>query len=171
MTAAHIGVTVHDGVVTLTGHVTNFVEKHLAEAAVGRVKGVKAVVEEIEVRLPFDHQRGDEEIAAAAVTRLEWDISIPNSAIKAKVENGWLTLFGQVDWHYQKEAAAWDVRGLRGVVGVSNQITIKPKADEPNLGDNILHALHRTWFFDPKTITVTEDGGKVTALRDRPLLA
>ena len=118
-------------------------------------------MEEIEVRLPFDHQRGDEEIAAAAVTRLEWDISIPNSAIKAKVENGWLTLFGQVDWHYQKEAAAWDVRGLRGVVGVSNQITIKPKADEPNLGDNILHALHRTWFFDPKTITVTEDGGKV----------
>jgi len=161
VTAAHIGVAVHDGVVTLTGHVTSFVEKHLAEAAAGRVKGVKAIAEEVEVRLPFDHQRGDEEIAAAAVTRLEWDVSVPNSAIKVNVEDGQLTLFGQVEWHYQKEAAGWDVRGLQGVVGVSNQITVKPKADDANLGDSILHALHRSWFFDPKTITVTDDRGKV----------
>jgi osmotically-inducible protein OsmY len=159
--AAHIGVAVHEGVVTLTGHVTNFIEKHMAEAAVGRVKGVKAVAEEIEVRLPFDNQRGDEEIAAAAVTRLEWDACLSRSAVKVQVEGGWLTLVGQVDWHYQREAAGWDVRGLRGVVGVSNQITIKPRVDAANLSDNIMHALHRSWFFDPKTITVTADGGNI----------
>jgi osmotically-inducible protein OsmY len=159
--AAHIGVTAHSGVVTLTGHVGSFMEKHMAESAAGRVKGVKAIAEEIEVRLPTDTKRGDEEIAAAAVTRLGWDVSVPMNAIKVKVEKGWVTLDGQVEWHYQKQAAGWDVRGLLGVVGVTDKITIKPQVNTLNLSDDILHALHRSWFHDPKTITVTADGGKV----------
>src|SRR5271163_1415526 len=118
--SGHIGVSAHDGVVTLNGHVQNFSQKLAAEKAAARVKGVKAVAEEIEVRLPFDVKRGDEEIAAAAVDRLSWDVSVPRDAVKVTVENGQITLTGKVDWHYQKEAAAHDVRGLFGVTGVSD---------------------------------------------------
>ena len=92
---------------------------------------------------------------------LEWDVCVPNDAIKVKVEDGRLTLIGKVDWHFQKEAAGWDVRGLQGVVGVSNQITIKPRVNAANLSETILHALHGSWFFDPNKVTVTADGGKV----------
>jgi osmotically-inducible protein OsmY len=161
ITAAHIGVTAKGGVVALTGHVESFMEKHAAETAAGRVKGVKAVAEEIEVRLPFDTKRGDEEIAAAAIERFSWDVSVPPDAIKVKVEKGWVTLTGVVDWHYQKEAAEQDVRGLFGVVGVSNQTTIKPRINVSNLSDDITHALHRSVFFDPKEVTVSAQGGKV----------
>ena len=99
ITAAHIGVTAEDGVVTLTGHVDTFIQKHSAEQAAGRVKGVKGVAEEIEVQLPFDKKRTDDEIAAAAIDRLEWDVSIPPDVIKVKVEKGWVTLTGEVNWH------------------------------------------------------------------------
>jgi len=160
--STHIGVTANDGIVTLSGHVESFVEKHAAETAARRVRGVKAVAEEIEVRLPFDIMRGDEEIATAAVDRLGWDVSVPRDSIKVTVEKGWVTLTGQVDWNYQRDAAAHDVRGLFGVIGVSNKTTIKPTADATSIRDNIMHALHRSWFFDPKTISVTAQGGKVT---------
>jgi osmotically-inducible protein OsmY len=159
VTAAHIGVAA--GVVTLTGHVQSFAEKQAAETATRRVKGVKAVVEKIEIRLPFDAKQTDEEIAAAAVNRLAWDVSVPRDAVKVEVEKGWLTLTGQVDWYYQKEAAEQDVRRLSGVVGVSNQIAIKQKVNTSNIGDDIMHALHRSWFFDPQTIKVTAQNGKV----------
>ena len=102
--SAHIGVSTHDGVVTLNGHVRNFSQKLAAEKAVGRVKGVKAVAEEIEVKLPFDIERGDEDIAAAAIERLAWDSSVPRDAVNVRVEKGWVTLSGKVEWHYQKEA-------------------------------------------------------------------
>jgi osmotically-inducible protein OsmY len=160
VTAAHIGVIAKDGVITLSGHVENYAEKHAAETAVGRVKGVKAVAEELEVRLPFDTKRGDDAIAAAAIDRLAWDVSVPRDAVKVKVEKGWVTLTGQVGWHYQREAAEQDVRRLFGVIGVSNQTTVKPRPDASNISDNIVDALHRTWF-DPKTVTVTTEGGKV----------
>jgi len=120
--SAHIGVAVKDGVVTVSGHVERYGDKSAAESAVRRVRGVKAIAEEIEVRLPFDVRRGDEEIAAAAVNRLKWDASLPESAITVKVENGWVTLFGDVDRRYQHDAASNDIRGLWDVVGVSNQI-------------------------------------------------
>jgi osmotically-inducible protein OsmY len=160
VTAAHIGVTANAGVVTLTGHVGSFAEKHAAEAAARRVKGVKAVAEEIEIRLPFETKRGDEEIAAAAASRLAWDVSVPSDAVKVKVEKGRITLTGQVDWQYQRQAAEQDVRGLFGIVGASNQITIKPKVNVSNISDDIMHALHRSWFF-AKTINVSAEGGKV----------
>ena len=163
ITAAHIGVTAEDGVVTLTGHVDTFIQKHSAEQAAGRVKGVKGVAEEIEVQLPFDKKRTDDEIAAAAIDRLEWDVSIPPDVIKVKVEKGWVTLTGEVNWHYEKEAAEDNVRKLFGVIGVSNQIKIKTQVNVSNISDDIAHALHRTWFFEPKAIKVSAVGGKVTS--------
>ncbi|HEY5106476.1 MAG TPA: BON domain-containing protein [Caulobacteraceae bacterium] len=160
VTAAHIGVAANAGVVTLTGHVESFANKHAAETAALRVKGVKAVAEEIEVHLPFDRKRGDDQIAAAAIDRLAWDVSIPKDAVKVKVENGWVNLTGQVEWHYQHEAAQQDVRRLLGVVGVSNQITIKPRVDVSDIGNDIKSALHRSWF-DPEAVRVSAEAGRV----------
>ena len=161
VTAAHIGVTAKSGVVTLMGHVGSYAEKRAAETAASRVNGVKAVAEEIEVRLPFDVKRADDDIASAALERLSWDVSVPVDAVKVKVENGWLTLSGQVDWHFQKDAAEQEVRGLSGVVGVANKIAIKSVLDTSKIGDDIMHALHRSWLFDAKTIKVSADGGKI----------
>lgn len=161
VSAAHIGVTAADGVVTLSGHVATFAEKRAAEFATRRVRGVKAVAEELEVRLSLSGTRDDEAIAAAAVHRLAWDVSVPRDAIKIQVEKGWLTLTGEVDWHYQKDSAEQDLRRLPGVIGISNQIAIKRKVDSSNISDDIVHALHRSWFFDPKTVTVTAREGTV----------
>ena len=160
VSADHIGVTAKDGVVTLSGHVENYWEKHEAEKAAGRIQGVKALVEEIEIRLPFHIKRGDDEIAAAALNRLSWDISVPKDAVKVKVEKGFVTLTGQVDWYFQKQAAATDIRSLSGVTGVANQITIKLRPDTANISDDIMHALHRSRLFDDN-IKVSADGGKV----------
>src|ERR1700722_14533123 len=147
VTAAHIGVAADSGIVTLTGHVESFAQKHAAEAAVRRVKGVKAIAEEIEVRLPYATKRSEEEIAAAAIGRFEWDVSIPRDTIKVTVDKGWVPLTGEVDWYYQKDSASMDVRTLYGVTGVSNQITIKPTVNTSNISDDIMHALGRSWFF------------------------
>ncbi|SRR5271157_5307944 len=122
--AASIDVTAHAGVVTLTGHVQSFAQKVAAERATARVKGVKAVVEQIEVKLPYDIERGDERIARAAIERLAWDTSVPPGTIEIRVEKGWVTLKGEVDWHFKKEAAEQAVRTLIGVVGISNLIEI-----------------------------------------------
>ncbi len=161
VTAAHIGVTASAGVVTLSGHVDSYAGKLAAETAARRVKGVKAVAEEIVVRLPFDVKRGDDEIAAAAVQRLAWNASIPRDSIKVTVRDGWVTLTGQVDWWYQQQAVQQDIRPLLGVVGVSNQTTIKPRVNTADLSDDITHALHRSWFFDPNEVHVTAKGGHV----------
>jgi osmotically-inducible protein OsmY len=96
VTAAHIGVTAHEGVISLTGHVKRFAEKHAAETAALRVRGVKAVADEIEVKLPFDVKRSDEDIARAAVDRLAWDSTIPLDSVKVAVQDGWVTLTGEV---------------------------------------------------------------------------
>lgn len=159
--AGHIGVTSNDGIVVLSGHVETFAEKHAAEAATRQVKGVKGVAEEIEVRLSFDFKRDDDVIAAAAVDRLAWDVSVPPDAVTVSVQKAFVTLTGEVTWNYQKEAAEQDMRRLYGVVGVSNQITIKPQVDVANLSDNIMHAMHRSWFFDPQTVKVTATLGSV----------
>jgi osmotically-inducible protein OsmY len=143
------------------GHVESYTEKFAAEKAARRVKAVHAVAEEIEVKLPFDAKYGDEEIASAAVNRLAWDSAVTKDAIRVKVEKGWVTLTGEVDWHYQQAAAAQDIRGLRGVVGVMNNITIKAKPNTTKIKDDILLALDRSWF-DPATINVAAQGGKVT---------
>lgn len=159
--AAHLGVIVHDDVVTLTGHVETYAQKHAAEVAAHRVKGVHAVANEIEVRLPADDQRTDEDIAAAALERLAWDVTIPDGTIHLTVEDGWVTLGGHVDWHYQRENAEQALQRLYGVTGISNQIAIKKQIDAGHISDDITHALHRSWFFDPKTIDVRVDEGTV----------
>ena len=175
--AAHIGVTAENGIVTLSGHVNSFVQKHAAEDAARRVKGVRAVAEEIEVRLESDAKRGDDDIATAAINRLAWDMSVPRDAIKVKVEKGWVTLTGTVEWHYQKVAAANAIRPLMGVTGVSDQVTLRPRVSTGNISDDITHALHRSWFFDPDTIKVTASGGDikltgyVTSWHDRQVAA
>jgi osmotically-inducible protein OsmY len=175
--AAHIGVTAQAGVVTLSGHVDSFIQKHAAEDAARRVKGVRAVAEELEVKLAFDHQRGDDDIAAAALDRLAWDVSVPRDAIVLSVEKGWVTMTGQVDWHFQSEAAEQALRPLAGVVGISNQVGVKPHISTGNIVDNIMHALHRSWFFDPHTINVSAQAGDVrltgvvTSWHDRRIAA
>jgi len=161
VTAAYIGVTARNGVVSLSGHVASYTEKFAAEKAAGRVKGVKAIAETLEVHLPFDLKKADDEIAAAAVDRLAWNSSVPLDAVKVKVEKGWVTLSGQVDWHFQQEAAARDIGQLLGVVGVSNIVAVKAKVDTSDLSHNIRTALHRAWFYEPDTITVTAKDGKV----------
>ena len=159
--AAHIGVTAENGVVTLSGHVDSFAQKHAAQDAASRVKGVKAVAEELTVKLAFEMERDDDDIAMAALDRLSWDVSVPKDSVKVVAEKGWVTLTGEVGWHYQKEAAEHDIRPLMGVVGLSNQITIKPLVNTLNLADNIQHALHRSYFFDAETVKVAAVDGRI----------
>ncbi len=159
--AAHIGVTANAGVVTLTGHVQSFAQKVAAERAAARVKGVKAVAEEIEVKLPYDIKRGDEDIAGAAIERLAWDSSVPSNAVEIRVEKGWVTLNGKVDWQFQKEAATQALRTLIGVIGISNHVEIKPTVNADDVGQNITRALHRSWFYVPNTIKISTRGGEI----------
>lgn len=161
ITAAHIGVSADAGVITLSGHVESFVEKKTAEKAAGRVRGVKVVVEELEVRLPGHFNKGDQEIAAAAIERLAWDSSVPKGVVAITVEQGWVTLEGAVDWHFQKEAAERAVSGLLGVVAVRNQLTIRPRIIASDLSASIKDALCRSTI-DPKRIKITTEGGKVS---------
>ena len=161
VTAAHLGVSARDGIVTLTGQVGCYAEKHAVESAARQIHGVAGVAENIEVLLPYDRQRTDGEIAAAAVNRLAWDVSIPRNALTVVVENGQVTVSGDVEWRYKRDAAEQDVRRLMGVVGMVNRIEVKPTTTAEGIGDDITHALHRSYFFDPKTISVTAVDGRV----------
>jgi len=156
-----IAVAVRDGVVTLAGFVDSYADKWKAERVAGRVKGVKAVANDLEVKLPSSSQRPDPDIARAAVDALTWNISVPHDRIKVKVENGWVTLEGDVDWHFQREAAERAVRYLTGVKGVSNLITVRARATPSDVKAKIKDALQRGAQFDADRITVEVDGGKV----------
>jgi osmotically-inducible protein OsmY len=156
-----IGVSVKDGVVTLTGWVDSYIKKWAAEDAAHRVRGVKAVANDIEVRLPSSSQRTDADIAAAAVRALEWDALLPADKIEVTVSKGWVTLKGTVEWQYQKEDAERVVRRLTGVVGVINSITVKPRVSPSELKRQIEQALVRSAETDAQRITVEVDGSKV----------
>jgi osmotically-inducible protein OsmY len=158
---AHIGITANNGVVTLTGHVGRYTEKLAAERAAGRVVGVKAVAEELEARYPSDAP-DDDDIAKSALQALSWDSEVPNNSVAVRVEKGWVTLSGSVDWYYQGSAAEEDVRKLRGVVGVTNNIKIKPTFPASDVRAKIKAAFARNAQIDADDITVTTDGGKVT---------
>jgi osmotically-inducible protein OsmY len=159
--AAEIGVSVRDGVVTLSGYVDSFYKKWAAERAAARVFGVKAVAEEIEVRLPGDLKRSDEDIARAASNDLQWNVAVPFDRVKVQVQNGVVSLSGEVDWWYQKGEAEDAVRKLVGVVRVSNLITIKPAVKPQDVKDKIEAAFQRNALLDARRVTVETRGDKV----------
>ena len=156
-----VGVSVKDGIVTLTGWVDSYTKKWAAEEAAHRVRGVKAVVNDLEVRLPFSYERTDADIAAAAVHALQWDAFLPTDKIDVTISRGWVTLKGDVEWQYQREDAERVVRRLTGVKGVSNLITVKPKVTTSDLKQKIEKALVRSAELDASRITVEVDGNKV----------
>lgn len=160
--AAHIGVAVRDGVATLTGHVESYGEKLIAERVAKRVKGVRALVQEIDVKLPSSHQRLDEDIAASALAVLQWHTGLPANRIQVQVENGEVTLTGEVDWRHQKEAAERDIRHIMGMRSITNRISIKPSVPPTEIKHKIEEAFKRNANLEAAHITVSATGGAVT---------
>ena len=160
--ASGIGVAVKAGVVTLTGHVESYASKMLAERAVGRVRGVRALAEEIEVQLAVSAEHDDEEIARRAANLISWSTSIAPDAVHIKVEKGWVTLTGELDWQYQKNVVADLIRNLSGVVGESNLIRIRPHLESKDVLHSLTNAFHRHAKLQSAAIKVKIDGGKVT---------
>src|SRR5678815_972063 len=155
-----IGVVVKDGTVTLTGWVDSYTKRWAAEEAAHRVRGVKAVANDIEVRLPLSAERTDVDIAAAAVRALEWDAMVPIDKLDVTVSKGWVTLKGEVEWQYQKQDAERVVRRLSGVRGVTNLILVKPRLTASELKEKIELALVRSAQLDAQRITVEVQGTK-----------
>jgi osmotically-inducible protein OsmY len=162
--STEVGVAVRDGVVTLSGFVDSYTKKYNAERAAKRVAGVRAVANDLEVKLPFDSEKPDPDIAKAAVQALESRITVPHERIKVTVRNGWITLEGDADWQYQKQAAESAVRYLAGVKGITNLITVKPRVSTMDIKERIEDALRRTAELDARRITV-EANGSTVALR------
>lgn len=160
--ATDIGVTVKDGVVTLTGFVSSYLHKSDAERAAKRVAGVVGVANDIEVRLPYVDQRPDPEIARDAVAAIQKELPYSAQRVRVIVKDGWVTLEGDLEWNYQREWAENAVRGVRGLVGVSNNIRIKPRAMPTEIKRKIEEALKRSAEIDAENITVETDGGQVT---------
>ena len=160
--AAHIGVEVSDGIVTLAGHVTHYAEKLNAEQAAQRVDGVKALTVEMDVTLPGASNRSDSDIAQSANSVLRWTTYLPTDHIKIKVENGRISLSGEVEWDYQRQGAVEAVHHLQGVTGVNNQITLKPQASASVVKADIEAALKRRAQKHAQAISVEVQGGDVT---------
>ena len=161
--AAQIGVEVKDGIVTLAGHVNSYAEKLGAERAAQRVSGVKALAVEMDVKLSGSSKRTDADIARSAENILEWTTYLPKDHVKVMVESGWVTLTGDVDWEYQRQAAAKGIRYLMGVTGVSDQIVInKPKVSLSAVKSEIEAALKRRATADAQKISVEVHGADVT---------
>jgi osmotically-inducible protein OsmY len=159
--AAQIGVAVKNGIVTLAGSVPSYWERYAAERAASRVAEVRAVVNELEVRLPTSSERTDEDIARAAVNALNWSIAVPSERVKVKVSKGWITLEGTVDWQFQRTAAERAIRDLVGVKGVTNLIAVRPQVRLSEVKSQIEDALKRSAEIDASGIKVETDGDKV----------
>ncbi len=162
LNAAEIGVIVKDGVVTLTGTVDNYFKKSEAEGAAKNVAGVKAVVEKIEVKYSNTWSKTDGEIATEVVNAFKWNWQVPNDKIKVKVEDGWVTLEGELHWGYQRIAAREAVEKLKGVKGVFNNTKIKSESKEAIEAKDIRNALDRHWSINADDITVNVSGTEVT---------
>jgi osmotically-inducible protein OsmY len=158
-----VGVAVKNGIVTLTGYVDSFSKKWAAERAALRVRGVKGVADEIEVRLSSANQSTDPEIAETATRALAMNSVVPKDAVQVTVSHGWVTLRGEVEWQYQRREAERVVRNLRGVKGISNLITLRPRTgpSPEELRKKIEDALVRTAETDAENITVSTQGSKV----------
>lgn len=160
--STNLGVAVHNGVATLTGHVPDIWQKQAAERAVWRVKGVKALAQEVEVRVAAAKKLSDDAIAERALKILAWSSSVPRDAVRVKVQDGCVTLTGEVEWHYQRVAAEFAMRRLSGVTAVVNLLTLTPRATPADLKDRIAQALRRHAEIEASNIKVDVVDGKVS---------
>jgi len=174
--ASNIGVAAKDAVVTLSGFVSSYAEKMTAERAVRRVKGVHAIAQEIEIRYSTDKKINDDEIALRCVNIIKWDTTLPDDKIKVKVERGWVTLSGEVPWHFQRMAAESGVRKILGVTGITNLISIKAHVQASDIKKRIEEALKRSAEVEANSIrvVVTDSSvrleGKVHDWREREIV-
>ncbi|MBV6274449.1 BON domain-containing protein [Alcaligenaceae bacterium CGII-47] len=159
--AADIGVAVENGVVTLTGHVASYPQKFTAERVVQGVKNVRGIAQEIEVRTGVGNQPADDEIATRALNSIAWDVTVPDNKIQVKVQKGWVTLSGRVDWNFQRAAAERAVQKLTGVIGVSNQISVAPAVKANDVKRRIDDALKRSAEVEASSISVSVNDTKV----------
>ena len=174
--ASNIGIAAKDGIVTLSGFVSSYAEKMTAERAVRRVKGVHAIAQEIEIRYATDKEINDDEIALRCVNIINWDTTLPEDKIKVKVERGWVTLTGEVPWHFQRMAAESGVRKITGVTGITNLISIKAHVQASDIKKRIEEALKRSAEVEANSIrvVVTDSSvrleGKVHDWREREIV-
>jgi osmotically-inducible protein OsmY len=162
LNAAEIGVTAKDGIVSLTGVVDSYSKKMEAENAAKKVIGVKAIVENIEIKFPNSWTKTDAEIANEVLSGLKNNWSVPNEKVTVKVENGWITLDGELPWNYQKEAAKSAINYLTGVKGVTNNIKIKSESHDAIEKKDVENAIGRSWSVDDSDINVSVSGTTVT---------
>ncbi|TSA07231.1 MAG: BON domain-containing protein [Comamonadaceae bacterium] len=159
---AKVGVAVSDGVVTLSGHLDTYAEKIATQRAVERVSGVQAIALEIDVVPQGVHKRSDTEIAMAAEQALGWNTSVPKDRVKVAVEKGWVTLSGELDWNFQRGAVERMIRPLKGVLGITDNITLKSLPMPANLSARIQDALTRQASREARRIEIAVDGSVVT---------
>ena len=157
-----IGILVKNGVVTLNGYAPSYSEKYGAVRVVKRIAGVKAIADDIEIKLPHSPLRNDGDIAAEAANQIKWSSLIPAGTAQVTVSEGWVTVEGQVEWWYQKKAVEDAVRNLAGVTGVTNLISIKPQVMPGDVKTSITSAFERNALVDAKNIKVEVTGNKVT---------
>ncbi len=160
--ATRIGVAVNDGIVTLSGQVDNYLQKHAVERAARRVAGVRGIAVDLEVALSSEHKRSDTDIAQAALNALRWHALVPHNQITVEVEQGWVTLSGKVDWSFQAMNAEKCIRPLVGVRGVSNEIQLKQQVNPEDLRKDLIAALNRHAVREANHIKIDVDGCVVT---------
>jgi osmotically-inducible protein OsmY len=160
--ASKVGVSATNGVVTLNGSVPSYFQKQNAERVVKRVLGVRAVANDIEVRLPNTIEKNDSDIAQAALNALKWDTSVPEENVTLSVTKGWITLEGSVDWNYQRESCEKAVEKLTGVKGVTNRIAVAPHAKTKDVKSEIKAALHRYAELESRNIEVESADSTIT---------
>jgi osmotically-inducible protein OsmY len=160
--ATDVAVAVHNGVITLTGFVRSYMQKTQAERDVKRVAGTLGVANDIDVRLPFINKRPDPEIARDVVEKLQNALPYSSQFVKVTVKEGWLTLEGNLEWNYQRDRAEKAAQSVRGVIGVANDIKLKPRVVAGDIKRKIEDALKRSAELDAGSITVDTVGSKVT---------
>lgn len=159
--ANDIGVTVENGVVGLSGHVRSYDEKLTVERVVAGVKGVRGVAEHIEVRPPGSYGASDDELARRALDTLKWSTMVPDQKVQVRVEDGWITLTGTLDWNYQRTGAVNALRGLKGVTGITNGIELRPRVSSKDVKRHIEDALRRSADVEADEVHVNVFGNKV----------
>ena len=159
--AARIGVVAKGGVITLTGQVPSYAERVAAEEAARRVKGVRAIAQEIEVHLPSERHQSDTDIAERALRILDWAVPVPKGRIEVEVSHGWVTLRGDVDWYHQKEAAGDAIRWLSGVRGITNQVTVRPTTMVGDVRGRIEEAFKRSAALEAGHVNVEVAGSRI----------